>query len=202
MAKRVAKKGKPKRRKRETSAERAARETKRRHTLSAAGIVADTIEFETWARAWGRDEKDKRMGTRYSLGYTDVWEGGEKDFFILGERNYSAIGRLLCEYHDRKNPSKFLRLVADMIDGKEPYSPGDNWYDGAIFAAINEACRRFRGEDNSDKVNRNPTFSQFEKVFREQNPKLQGASDRSLRRSLKRLAIITRPDKRGRPKEK
>jgi hypothetical protein len=47
-----------------------------------------------------------------------------------------------------------------------------------------------------------PTFSEFLEVFREQKPELRGASDRSLRRSLKRLGLFPRPDKPGRPRGK
>src|SRR5262249_23315342 len=46
-----------------------------------------------------------------------------------------------------------------------------------------------------------PTFSEFLEVFREQNPELHGASERSLRRSLKRLGYETTPGKPGRPRE-
>ena len=99
----------------------------------------------------------------------------------------------MCEYHE--NSPKFLRMVADFLEGKEPYSPGNDAYD-AIFKAYNEASRRFRSKVGGTAY-RWPTFSEFEKVFREQNPKLQGASDRSLRRSLNRLALHTHRDKRG-----
>jgi hypothetical protein len=103
----------------------------------------------------------------------------------------------LCEQHDNENPSKLLRLVADHLGGKEPNNPGDFWYDSKILHAYEEACRRFYTKDNGW-----PTFAEFEKIFRDQNPRLQGASERSLRRSIRRLGFLLSPDKRGRPKGK
>jgi hypothetical protein len=205
MAKRVAK--------RETSAERRAREDRRRLADWAAFYAALLIDFETTLLRAGRG--DKRHGTRLQLGMAE----GEKVFYSSGERAYTVIGRLVCEHHDNENPSKFLRLVADYIEGKEPYEPGNDWYDDAIEKAYCEACRRMprprlarsggvsRGVKqiifarNSPYGSR-PSFSEFESIFRQQNPKLRGASDRSLRRSLRRLGYITRSDKRGRPKKK
>jgi hypothetical protein len=111
-----------------------------------------------------------------------------------------------------------LRLVADILDGKPPYSPGKDWYDFAITKAYEEACcRMLPGKDRDIiwSVQRTldpdgkifpftrPTFFEFEKIFREQNPKLhRSPSERSLRRSLKRLGLVIAPDKRGRPKGK
>jgi hypothetical protein len=206
--------------KRDTNAERRAREDRRRLAGWAAFYAAGLIEDETTLLRTGRG--DKRHGTRLRLGFAE----GEKVFYSTGERAYTVIGRLVCEHHDNENPSKFLRLVADYIEGKEPYEPGDNWYDDAIEEAYCEACRRM-ALARSGGVSRatlrsaieklpgvkqiiftrygrrsRPSFSEFESIFRQQNPKLRGASDRSLRRSLRRLGCITRSDKRGRPKKK
>jgi hypothetical protein len=190
MAKRVAK--------RITNAQRRAREKERRATVLAAYQVAMIIELEIEKLRAGRG--DKPRGTRLNFGSSEEFCDGEERVFInFGERAYNAIGRLLCEYHE--NPPKFLRMVADLLEEKELYSPGDNWYDGAIEAAYNEVWRRCIPSRPTVKFTL-PSFSEFEKVFREQNPKLQGASDRSLRRSLQRLGCLTSPDKRGRPKEK
>jgi hypothetical protein len=105
-------------------------------------------------------------------------------------RNYSFLGQVFCEFD--KNPADFLRLVADVLEGKGRYSPGEDWYDNAITLAYKQAGRRRRWR---------PSFSEFHNVFRAQNPKLQGASERSLRRSLKRLGYRTEPAKPGRPKK-
>ena len=204
--------------KRETSAERRAREDRRRFADWAAFYAALLIDSETALLRAGRG--DKRHGTRLGLGFAE----GEKVFYSGGERAYTVIGRLVCEHHDNENPSKFLRLVADHIEGKQTYSPGDNWNDDAIEAAYCEACRRMprprlarsggvsratlRSAIEKPGVKRiivsrgSPygpwqSFSEFESIFRQQNPKLRGASDRSLRRSLRRLGCSTRPEKRG-----
>jgi hypothetical protein len=198
MAKRVAK--------RQTNTERAKREDERRLVDWAAFEVALLIEFEAKAFRAGLciGSGDERQGRRLESGSTETeFYDGErviwKDFYSSGERAYTVIGRLLCQYSDHKNPSKFLRQVANKIEGKEPHSPGDDWYDDAIMKAYEKAwsrCRSFR------PIVRWPSFSEFRDIFREQNPKLQGASDRSLRRSLRRLGHIIRQDRRGRPKEK
>jgi hypothetical protein len=190
--------------KRETSAKRRAREDRRRLADWAAFYAALVIDSETTLLRAGRG--NKRQGTRLREGPVEVFYDGErvreKVFYSIGERAYTVIGRLVCEHHDNENPSKFLRLVADYIEGKEPYEPGDNWYDDAVEKAYCEACRRMPPPRLARSISSRPSFSEFESIFREQNPKLRGASDRSLRRSLRRLGGITRPDKRGRPKEK
>src|SRR5439155_19806805 len=76
--------------------------------------------------------------------------------------------------------------------------------DDAITKAYIEAGRR------SGAPFIRPSFSEFHKIFLNQpslpsdrrNIKTISPSEGSLRRSLKRLGYITRPDKRGRPKEK
>ena len=184
--------------KRETNTQRLVREIKRQRTFTAASQVASLIKFETEELRAGRG--DKRQGTR--LGDDDAWEYNGEVLIYLGDRTYNAIGRLLCRYHE--NSSKFLRLVADMIDGKEPYNSGNNIYDHAIFLAHQEAFNRGLPERERDPARESlfPSFSEFLNVFREQNPKLRGASARSLRRSLKRLRYSIRPSKPGRPKGK
>jgi hypothetical protein len=185
---------------RESNAERRRREKDCLATMQAASEVALLMEIEILYLRAGLG--DKRRGTKVFESSEVFPDGEERIFTHLGERAYNAIGRLLCEYN--KNAPKFLRMVADLLEGKEPYSSGDDWYDGVIMKAYDEACRRFYRKDRKDKSYMGgwPTFSEFKKVFREQNPNLHGASDRSLRRSLERKAFITSPDKRGRPREK
>jgi hypothetical protein len=173
MAKRVATKGKPKQYRRETNAQRAMREDNRRDVLELSGMVADVI----------RDRKANKVAleTRIFLPKSKHWQRWPKTYYYLGA--------LLCEYS--KNLPKVLRFVADRLEGKPlPYSPGNDWYDGAIKKAYGEAGIRYTY----------PTFSEFEKVFWEQNPKLyKTPSERSLRRSLRRLGYIFRPTPSGRP---
>jgi hypothetical protein len=123
--------------KRESNAERRAAEDRRRLAAQAAFYAALLIDYETTLLRAGRG--DKRYGTRLREGTADEFYDGErvreKVFYSIGERAYTAIGRLVCEHHDNENPSKFLRWVADYIEGKEPYNPGDNWYDDAIEKA-------------------------------------------------------------------
>ena len=186
MAKRVATKGKPKRRKRETNAERAAREFERRRMLFIAEHIADVIR---------RRSKDKTESPAREAGMR-------------------FIGLSICDYCE--NVPKLLRLVADFLEGKPPlYSPGNDWYDAAIKEAYLEACNcmpppRENQDGEGYEMNdgwlhkiiiRFPYYSEFMDIFRKQNPKLQGASDRSLRRSLQRLGYPLSPDKRGRPRK-
>ena len=46
---------------------------------------------------------------------------------------YAVIGRELCEF--KGNAPKFLRPIADKIEGKRSYNPGEDWYDDAIKKA-------------------------------------------------------------------
>ena len=206
MAKRAAAKSKPKRRKRETNAERSTREKERLATYRAAGEVAMIMELEIEKLRAGKG--DKRRGTKLGVfgGSAEEFCDGEiRVFTHRGERAYNAIGRLVCEYHE--NPPKFLRTIATFLEGKEPYSPGSDWYDGTIRKAYNKACFRFCSQEGYG-VTRWPTFYEFFEVFLNEFEKkkklkeLKPPSERSLRRSLNRLALLTFPDKRGRPKRK
>jgi hypothetical protein len=124
-------------------------------------------------------------------------------------KTHAFIGATFCE--SPGNIPKFLRLVADILEGREPYNPGNDWYDKAIKAAYKEACRRHRPyvppgfEDIKEYIFSRPSFSEFRDIFEKQNPASKLArppSDRSLRRSLQRLGCMLFPDKRGRPKQK
>jgi hypothetical protein len=198
----------------ETKAERRAREDEHRKTVQLAKGVASIIH--------GKREGISASPHRKEL---NAW-----------------IGQVLCEFPIRDVP-RFLRLVADMLEGKQPHSPANHCgYDSEIAAAYKEAClltrRVFLDSEparslSSDVANAPfldpkggyfltsgeaiiplpsgppgaiirliPPFWLFLDIFREQNPKLHGASDGSLRRSLRRLGLQTTASKRGRPKGK
>jgi hypothetical protein len=190
--------------KRETNAQRSAREYERRTTLQMAKWVADIIctRRENKADLAPEDSEDLPPKEMKMMG----WHPESKDW----RKTYTFLGQVFCEFCAFDEiPAKFLRLVADRLEGKPPpYSPGDDWYDGAITEAYEEAIRRvprpsYENQGGLVVVNVTyPSFSEFSDVFREQNPKLRGLSDRCLRRSLKRLGYRTRPDKRGRPRKK
>jgi hypothetical protein len=135
---------------------------------------------------------------------------------------YAVVGRELCEF--KGNVPEFLRLIADKIEGKRSYSPGEDWYDGAILKAYLTACS-LSAMKHMDAVSINvqvpPSFSEFWDIFQQQNPKSKLLSEhadreernslqrkgymcyteRSLRRSLRRLGCPIRSVKPG-PKEK
>jgi hypothetical protein len=198
----------------ETKAERRAREDEHRKTVELAKGIARSI-------------RGKREGTSESQHWKDI---------------YAWIGQVLCESYTGDIP-RFLRLVADMFEGKQPYSPANHCgYDSEIAAAYKEACmltrRVFLDSEPARSLSLDaanapfldpkggcflnsgeaiiplpsgppgaiirliPPFWLFLDIFREQNPKLHGASDGSLRRSLRRLGLQTTPSKRGRPKGK
>jgi hypothetical protein len=226
MAKHVAKagrltKGKPKP-KREPNAQRRARADERRTTLQMADYLADLIRSRRQNKAALAPLDDdlneralKKMG----------WHPESKYWL----QAYAFLGQVFCEFHD--DPAKFLRLVADSFDAERPlYDPHTNWYDRAIAEAYKAAAisdsllflaqignrkasaiqlvKNFltQGEKVHEKkvvpyVVLRPSFSKFSDFFRKQHPKLK-VDDSSLRRTLNRLGFITRPDKRGRPKEK
>lgn len=93
------------------------------------------------------------------------------------QRVYRFLGETFCEFD--QNIPRFLRLVADKLEGKwPPYSPGDLWYDDKIEAACDEACRR-KGPPRVDLRHDIgvvtfpwPTFSEYEQIFLERNAKL------------------------------
>jgi hypothetical protein len=198
----------------ETKAERRAREDEHRKTVHLAKGVASIIH-------------GKRNGISASPHRKEL---------------NAWIGQVLCEVPIKDVP-RFLRLVADMLEGKQPYTPANYCgYDKEITAAYKEACMltRYAFLDSeharnlsSDAANAPfldrkhglflssgeaiiplpsaptdavirliPPFWLFLDIFQKQNPKLHGASDGSLRRSLRRLGLQTTPSKRGRPKGK
>jgi hypothetical protein len=189
--------------KRETNAQRAAREYNHRTTLLMAGHIAELI----------RERRENKL----DLAPEDMEDLPAKKLKAFGwhpeskrwRKDYAFLGQVFCEFCPfDENPSKFLRLVADFLEEKRPpYSPGNDWYDAAIIKAYRQVPPRmspFEGKHGGLEayVIIYPSFSEFSEVFRKQNPKLRGASDRSLRRSLKRMGYRIEPAKRGRPRNK
>jgi hypothetical protein len=109
-------------RERETTSQRAAREYARRTTLCHAKEVAELIT----ARRRNKEDMAPEDMMEVLLYWGDIWG---PDI----ERAYVSFGRVVCELE--KNPPRFLRLVADLLEGKHPYSPGADWYDDKITAA-------------------------------------------------------------------
>jgi hypothetical protein len=205
MAKRVAK--------RETNAQRAEREFERRTTLQMVEWIGDLICRWIKGDLVLKDEDDWHPPKHARLSAWDEKECSPPKVKMMWDPEskpelYTFLGQMFLEFD--ANIPRFLRLVADRLEGKSPYSPGDDWYDDKITAAYAEALRRMPrprlvscGGGISQLIIKRPSFSEFENIFWEQNPKLpKPPSELSLRRSLKRLGLITRPDKRGRPKEK
>jgi len=186
--------------KRETNAQRREREYNRRTTLGVAKQIAETICERRKSKA------DLAPGDFADLSAKELKRRGYHPETKRWNETYTWLGQTLCEFCPfDEAPSKFLRLVADYLDGKpQPYNKSDLCCDDAITKAYIEAGRR------SGAPFIRPSFSEFHKIFLNQpslpsdrrNIKTISPSERSLRRSLKRLGCPTRPDKRGRPKEK
>jgi hypothetical protein len=197
--------------KHETNAQRRAREAERRTIADAAGLVAELItsmrkpsffDFELVENLSGKALEPFRWRVERKRFIEAYFSKTSDDFQNPSKRRrntYTFVGEMFCEFHEK--PPKFLRLVADILEGKLPYSPGNDWNDAKIKVAYDEARRA--KEEASRRAFMWPTFSEFLEIFRKQNPKLsKPPSERSLRRSLKRLGYHLVPDKRGRPKEK
>jgi len=236
--------------KRETNAQRAAREDEHRTTQLIAGALATIISCRGFSQP-GRGEHIAQLIHRAKLFKGRVLvatyaKPRSKNTVIIRivhaptvpadtrhllvkkpeseclRETYAVIGRELCEF--KGNVAEFLRLVADKIEGKQSYSPGEDWYDDPIETAYLEASCRLSIK-HMDAVSHNvhvpPSFSEFWDIFQKQNPKAKLVSEdadlearrslqrrgyncyteRSLRRSLKRLGCTVRPVKPG-PKEK
>ena len=177
-------------RKRETTAERTMRELTRLGDLNKGERIAYMIK--------AMNKEEFRDGTIPQI---------EKGFSRLGAH---IVG---CS-------PDVLRLIADFLEGKKPYTPGADWYDDKIKSAywgawevrggkwtdFNEFLDAYSAGESVDHLFCNesdiPSFSEFLAVFRQKNPQLERVSDRSLRRALQRLGCLTRPDKLGRPNGK
>jgi hypothetical protein len=234
----------------ETNARRAEREDERRTTQLIAGALAALISGPGSSEP-GRREHIAELIHKAKLFkgrlYTAIIRkpGSQKpgEFNLLHAPNvpadtrpllvkrpeskrlrqtYSVIGRELCEF--KGNVAEFLRLIADKVEGKQSYSPGEDWYDRLIENAYLKACCLL-SKKNIDAISHHvlvpPSFSEFWDIFQKQNPKAKLVSEaadldarrslkrkgyncyteRSLRKSLKRLGCTVRPVKPG-PKEK
>ena len=216
MAKRVAEKGKPKRRKRETNAERAAKEYERRTALQMADYAAELIRLR---------RQHKEDFAPEDIDGLDINSLAEEELESMGFspteskywwKVYAFLGKVFCEFHE--DPAKFFRLVADSLQSERPLSAKGNWYDRRITEAykaaavssgqsfgVRSSIPRGVPENQFSLVPyffTKPTFSEFSDIFRKQNPTLK-IEDNSLRRSLRRLGYDTRTEKRGRkPKGK
>ena len=181
--------------KHETNVQRRKRESDRQATILGAKLVAESISL---IRRTKPELVPECCEAELKRRCRDLLEQMFREFCLCGNA-----------------PSKFLRLVADFLDGKAPpYSPGKDWYDDKIKVAYERALNRIIEEKGGyeswlhEESFRGslrdllwPSFSEFLEVFHKQNPELQGASDRSLRRSLRRLGCNTRFGKPGRPKQ-
>jgi hypothetical protein len=219
MAKRVAANGKAKRRKRETNAERAAREYEGRTALQMADYAAALIR--------SRRQQKQDLAPEDIDGF-DISALAEEELKFMGWlsptestywwRVYAFLGQVFCEFQE--DPAKFFRLVVDSLQAERPLSESNDWYDRRITEAY-KAAAVSSGQSLSPGIRSSiprgvpenkfsrapyfftkPTFSEFSDIFRKQNPTLK-IEDSSLRRSLKRLGYDTRSERRGRkPKGK
>jgi hypothetical protein len=169
-------KGKPKDRKREPNKERRAREAGRLFVLRHARIAAGTI------RGLMKDKSPLAPKEMEHLPAKKLKSMGYNPNSKEVRSYYSDLGGLLCDYHG--NVPEFLHLVVNILERKPPL-PGP--YDDKIKTAYEKAMLPVCVIN--DELVGGISFPQFKKVFWEQNPKLQGASDPSLRRSLRRLGL-------------
>jgi hypothetical protein len=135
------KKRKPKQYKRETNLQRAAREMTHRETLRNANEVADIIRAT-------RKEKAELVT---QPGIPPLIPKGMNVSGFSPKRwkeAYAYLGYICCQ--SREDPPKFLRLVADILEGKPPYSPGNDWYDSKITKAYNDALNRILSGKDRD----------------------------------------------------
>jgi hypothetical protein len=181
----------------EANVRRRARESERRNTLATASLVAAVITSR---------RKNKADVAAEDIEYEQHIRKFLSNRLTLGGRLESDVflGQTFCFFP--KDPARFLRLVADVIEGKHPYrsifDPGDGWHDHAIHAAYNKAATRLRFCEI-----RHPSFAEFLEIFLDEFEKkknlkgLKPPSERSLRRALQRLGYFRRPDNRGRPRK-
>jgi hypothetical protein len=224
MAKRVATKGKPKHHKRETNDQRfqaIVNIIKKNPTvLKDMGVRR---AFGKLARVYEKRERLLMSYQRDSLLYAAEYLADLIETRRVNKSEFTPVDIALFQQwfsQFRDNFPEFLRMVADILERK-PLPPSASPYGDKIEAAYLEALERcnawyFEGMENwsrlspseyADNVRKfmdtgvTPSFSEFEKVFREQNPQFK-VSGRSLRRSLERLGNPVRSDSAGRPKEK
>jgi hypothetical protein len=212
MAKRAARKGKPKRRKRETNAERAVREYECRTTLQMADYAADLIRSR---------RQHKEDIAPEDIDGLDISALAEEELENMGWLSpaeskywwkvYVFLGQVFCEFHE--DPAKFFRLVADSLEAERPLSAKGNWYDRRITEAykaaavssaqsfgVRSSIPRGVPENQFSLVPyffMKPTFCEFSDIFRKENPTLK-VEDSSLRRAAELRGCTFRPEKRGR----
>src|SRR4030095_2504843 len=121
-------------RKSETNKERAAREDEGRITLVVARNIVRLIQKSSKNRVALHDVKRTKESPAESKEQTDA---------------FVRVGATICGTPG--SISEFLRMVDDLLEGKEPYTPGDDWYDKPIRAAYYEAFRR-HGPDVPPRV--------------------------------------------------
>src|SRR5439155_12322359 len=125
--------------KRETNAQRREREYNRRTTLGIAKLIAERICERRKSKA------DLAPGNFADLSAKELKRLGYHPETKRWMQTYTWIGQMLCELCPfDEAPSKFLRLVADFLEGKPPpYSPADHCgYDSEITKAYRETLRR------------------------------------------------------------
>jgi hypothetical protein len=223
MAKRVAKKGKPKHNKREMIPGVHAilnRIKKNPTVLKDMGVRRALGKLVRW---YEKRERGLMSFKRACLLYAADSFAHLIEIRTVNKAEFTPVDIALFQQwfsQFRDNFPEFLRMVADILERK-PLPPSASPYGDKIEAAYYEATKRcntwffeamedwsrLSPSEYADNVRKffdagvTPRFSEFETVFREQNPQFK-VSGRSLRRSLERLGDHVRSDSPGRPKEK
>jgi hypothetical protein len=184
---------------RETNTQRRQRERKRWAILEIARGIAWEISERRCALALSVKEKKE-------LEYI------KKTMRALGVYTSVRLDAVWTDKESIQNIAEGLRLAADMLEERPVDGRSFSGHDSKIVTAFLEAVQRVKRNHPSrivvvhdDGISRIktavPTFSEILQVYREQNPRVK-VEDRSVRRALERLYIVTRPSKRGRPKKK
>jgi hypothetical protein len=184
--------------KRETNKERREREQERGRIFEIARQIAGAIRTRRHVLSLSAREKK-------------TFEYIEKVFDHYGWAR--LVGGEWVESESLEDIAQGLRLAAHMLEEKPMDGRSLSGHDSKIreaFLTVSRRLWRSRSRPGKlfyeDAISRitilpQPTFSEFLEIYREQNPGVK-IEDRALRRSLRRLGFITRPDVRGRPKEK
>jgi len=187
---------------RETTAQRRERERKRWAILG----IADWILWRIYRRRLAQQQQ-KEIGNRSQIILDHLLQKIDAE---MTKRD------TWMESEPIENIVKALRLAADKLDGKPRDGRTFSAHNSQILRAWHNAAKQVAGYrpsratplsedvslDSTHQVSRAPpTFSEFLRVYREQNPgaKVEG---RTLRRTLERLHLPTLPVKRGRPRGK
>ena len=181
--------------KRETNAERRAREHK-------GWLINQVANWIVWRINRRRVSSAEQVALDHQPKHIDA----------------ALTGDALIESESIENIADGLRLAADMLEGKPRDGRAFGAHNRRIVTAFLDAGARVVRDQPSrartiyetlskDSTYRIqvmwalPTFSEFLSVYRKQNPgvKVEG---RTLRRTLERLHLSTLPDRRRRPKGK